>query len=197
MGKFEQQIVQNQQEDTVRRELRHFLSLVKKGNTECLEMLFNKQYLYKDYIWDDVLDHRFKLLDSVQIFKSLSGYIQGEKNQIFGKTSGKLGVKRKTAIEKYGYSNRNLCHYLRLCYVGAVFFSSGNYTVNLSDSEIYSALMTIKCHPETIDLLAVEYLIATWAQKLKDSFENRGINYTFQEDVADELLNRNYLKFLK
>ena len=96
-------------------ELRHALNLLKKGNTMVLEILYNDVWLEVTEEFKSIQSFRDKLIDSHKIYKCLRGYCFSERQLVLGKRTGVLGGKRKEALERLGYSYKNLVKFLRLC----------------------------------------------------------------------------------
>lgn len=186
--------------DTFYFELRNFLKLARKGNTQVLEALFHpisEALFYTDefFLIKQEAEH---LLDSETIFKTLRGYSQGEKNIIIGTNTGKLGEKRKSAIEKYGYSYRNVVHCLRLLRCGILFFQMDFYPVNIVklDKEFGPLIKDIKNNPENHKLEELLKIIDSQDKLLEESFAKRAANYKFDVNVAAEICNVLYKPFL-
>ena len=116
--------------DSVGFELRHFLSLLRKGNTTCLEMLHNNIWLEKSPEFDLIQTQREFLLDSQTIYKCFKGYSYSERNLIFGRAHlGRIGEKRKKALEEFGYSFRNASHCFRLIRTAIIFFKENYFRI--------------------------------------------------------------------
>lgn len=184
--------------DTFYFELRNFLRLARKGNTQVLEALFNSNFLFQTDEFRKVLTQKHKLLDSETIFKTLRGYSQGEKNIIIGTNTGKLGEKRKSAIEKYGYSYRNVVHCLRLLRCGIVFFETGFYPVDIvkGDKDYGPLIKSIKNTPQEHKLSELLRIIECQDILLEEAFKNRAVNYIFNMNVAAEICLSCYRPFL-
>lgn len=189
---------ENKVTDTFYFELRNFLKLARKGNTQVLEALFNTNHILTTDQFNIIKASRRSLLDSETIFKTLRGYSQGEKNIIIGANTGKLGEKRKSAIEKYGYSYRNVVHCLRLLRCGIIFFQTDNYPVNIveGDKELGPLIKDIKNNPGNHKLPDLLEEITRQDELLKKSFDDRATNYEFDVNIAAEICNYCYKPFL-
>ena len=150
LDRFEHQDLKSETEDSFYWELRHFLNLLRRGNTQGLELLFNQYWLEKDPVFQQVIDARDQLLDTKAMFRSLKGYIYSERRLANGERSGQLGGKRRAEIEKYGFSPKNFVQLLRLCWAGTWFFRTGRFPVNVKDAEptFWSNLHDIKTKPD-------------------------------------------------
>lgn len=198
----ENKISQNSEEDSVGYELRRFLQLLRKTNTSVVEILFNEEWQELDQKFQrKILDNRNYFLDTEFFFKSLCGYLQGERRLTNGERTGRLGGKRKEALEKYGYSYKNLVQFIRLCYAGSCFFNSGIFPVNISraDSALAQKLMFIKTMPEKTSLEEVGELMDIWEKHFKYCFNKRNVSkdFKFNSEKANEILLDFYYPVLK
>ena len=191
---------ENKETDTFYMELRKFLKLLQKGNTQATEALFVTDHILKTT--DDfkyIQENKMQLLGSETLYKTLRGYIQGEKSLIIGHPLGKfLGEKRKTAITQYGYSYRNAVHAIRLLRCGILFFTTDKYPVNiLREDLIFGDMMKdIKNNPQNHKVNDLLDLISTLEVTLNKAFEERSINHVFNMDCAVEICRRSYKKYL-
>jgi hypothetical protein len=162
-------------EDSCYYELRHFIYLLKKGNTLGIEAVFNTKFITIDPLFRLVLAQRQYLLDPEAIYKSISSYSDAEYKLAQGLRTGKLGSKRQTQIVKYGFSPKNWVNLLRILYCGEQFFACGEYPVDMTGTYIHPQLMEIKLNPErfTADRLAEMY------KERKTLFEN---SWTINKD---------------
>lgn len=191
LGRFEHQIIQNETEDKSYKELRHFLQLLRNGNSEAIEMLFLQDHQF-DLItlnFKLIRNNKLKLIDSEKLFKCLSGYAISEYKTTFGITTGKLGSQRKELIDKYGYCPKNAVQMLRLLWAGAYFFRNNVFPVKIKnyDIRIHSLLFKIKTQPETFHKKEIEQLFSNFDIDLKSSFDNRKETFKFNNDFADEI----------
>ena len=185
--------------DTFYFELRKFLRLLQKGNTQALEALFTKENILLETKQSEFIrENKKDLLDSETVYKTLRGYAQGEKHIITGQTHGKLGEKRKQAIEKYGYSYRNAVHAIRLLRCGIIFFETDEYPVNIvkDDKEFGVLTKNIKNNPQDHNVNTLLSLIAELEVKLTKTFNDRSVNHTFNMDYAVEICHFCYRDYL-
>ncbi len=184
-------------EDVFYFELRHFLNLLRKTNTQVVECIYAPLGAFTELDQDFlqyVIYYKEKLLDSERFYKSLLGYIQGETRLMNGERTGTLGGKRKEALEKYGYSPKNAVQLLRLCYAGVKFFERGYYPVNIAidNNEFHGLLMDIKLHPEKHTKIELNERVEEAQIKLVAAFGARIKTYTFDKDYADWLCLKFY-----
>ncbi len=199
INRFDHETKINKDEDSAGFEIRHFLRLAQKSNTQIMEAMFNKVWVEKSADFDLIQDNKYKLTSSNNLFKCLRGYIQGEKSIIVGKNNGKLGDKRKKQLEKYGYAVSNCCHAIRLIRSGIIFFRDNIYPVNIveEDKEYGEMIKHLKFNPASYQVENLLKLIDDLEVKLVESFESRGINHVFNEELANELCYDLYMPILK
>lgn len=201
LDRFDCQTKQSEEEDSVFYEVRHFLSLLRKTNTQVLEILFapDSSFLELDDQFKDlVLDERYHFIDTKRLFSSIMGYMNGEKRLISGERKGQIGKKRYESVKKFGYSPKNMANYIRLALVASTFFNSRRYVVDCNEFDEYSLLRKIREAPESFDELEIEDMITNFEQKVKDSFNNRDQtkDLTFDEEYANFVLSKIYKPYL-
>lgn len=190
---------QNETKDQVFMEFRHALKLLYSANTQLVEMLFLKEWEHCSPEWAEVMLRRNQLLDSERLFKGLRGYMQGELRLANGERSGKLGGKRKAAIEKYGFSPKNFVQLFRLAWAGTNYFQSGVFPVKVRDYSVAFAdqLMAVKTQPEKFSRDELNKLAADWEANLALSYEKRLVTTEFNEEVANQLCLSVYRPLIK
>lgn len=197
LERFEHFSKQEGLDDVFYWELRHFLNLLRKGNTMAVEMLFYGNWLSIEPEFRIIQQSRLDLIDSEKLFKCLMGYTYSERDLVLGKRTGQLGGKRKEALEKYGYSYKNLVQYIRLCRAGEVFFQTGWFPVNIrSDKEVGALLWSIKTKPEDYNAECAVDLMDKYLDKLKASFNTIKYKFTYKDEVANDILMQCYLPIL-
>ena len=102
LGRHDHKVSQSPEEDVVYTELRNALNLLKNGNTQMIEMLFNEEWVLLTPEWKMVMNNRARLVDSSKLFSCLRGYMQSELRLANGERTGKLGGKRKDQIDQFG-----------------------------------------------------------------------------------------------
>lgn len=181
-------------------EVRHFIDLLRKGNTQCYEMLFLKpnQIELDSPEWKSIKAKSHYLLDSDRLYKSVCGYIQSERRLAVGERTGKLGGKRYDQVIKLGFSPKNLIQLYRLCWAATWFFNYSIFPVDISeyDSNLALRLLKIKTDPQEFnkdELIEGSYINE---ELMKESFKNRQTNFIFDEDFANNLLLSLYIPHL-
>lgn len=201
LGKFEHQVTKNETEDSAYWELRHFLNMLQRGNTQGLEMLFNQRWIFVDPLFNKLINNRLRLIDTAKVYSSLKGYIYSEQRLANGERTGKLGGKRKEQLDRLGYSPKNFVQLLRLTYCGIQFFSTRRFPVNLQDEApmLATNLLRIKTHPEEHD----KYMLNAWVDRLKNEMDAafdklKPADYLyFDVDLANRLLVEAYMPVLQ
>ncbi len=180
------------QEDKVYFEVRHFLHLLKKGNTQSVEMLFNKSWTKNTHYFQAIQKKKNFLLAPGNIYHATKGYSFSEYQLAVGTRTGKLGCKRQSQVDKYGFSPKNWCNLLRILYCAETFFKTGEYPVSLIGSYIHPQLLEIKCNPErfTVTRLNEMYFERQGAFQLAWATCETKISqqYLFDDTIAAELM---------
>ncbi len=200
LSRHDHQNTLNDTIDSVGFELRHFLNLLRKGNTACLEMLHNNVWLEKLPEFDLIQANKEKLLDSETIYKCFKGYSYSERNLIFGRAHvGRIGEKRKKAIETHGYSFRNASHCYRLIRTAIIFFNENIFPVNIVeyDKEFGALIKDIKVNPQNHKPEEIEKELIKLESILDESFVNRKVNYKYDVDFANKLCYDLYMPILQ
>ena len=186
-------------EDSFYYELRHFLNLCRKTNTQCIEMLYNTtNIIITSPIFNIIQSNKEKLIDSDKLFKSLIGYMYGELRLANGERTGDLGKQRRNSIEKYGFSPKNWCNLLRLAHSGAYFYQKGILPANFSSylPEISDYLLKVKNTPElfTKEELQVKYDEAY--KFFEESYKTTNIKFKFDIKLANDIITIAYKKYI-
>jgi hypothetical protein len=199
LDRHEHQLKQDQETDEAYKEFRRALQLLRKSNTEMVEMLFNDNWIEISPDWKFVQENKYKLMDSAALFSCLRGYMQGERRLANGERTGKLGGKRKEAIDKYGFSPKNFVQLFRLAWAGKVFFETSVFPVNVRkfDEPFANWLMTIKYQPQCWNKDLLNKFADTSEQMLITAYENKKENFAFDSEFANKLCLRIYLPILQ
>lgn len=173
LGHFEHFSVK--EKDIVYFELRRFLNLLAKTNSQVLEILFNQDWIITSIEWEKIQKHRHLLLDSEKFFKSLKGYIFAERKRA-----------NRDSEESY---NKRFVQALRLCWAGRIFFIKDYYPVNVikEDKEVGNLLLEIKTHPNSYEKICLNNLLDVEEKRLEVAFSQRHVNYNFNYKFANQL----------
>jgi hypothetical protein len=186
-------IVQHSDEiDSTHYEVAHFLKLMRKSNTQVMELAFAPEsaiYVNSD-IFERIRANRYSLIDSHILKNSLRGYVFSEIKLATGERSGRLGGKRKEAVEKYGFSFKNFCQLLRLCEVGKLFFTTGEYMVKVKDSNPakHDLLMEIKTQPQNFTKDQLSKMVDDAFNDMNAVIENSIISFKFDVELAADIV---------
>lgn len=204
LDRFDCENKQNNEVDSVLFEVRHYFNLLRKTNTQVLEILFAPRFCFLELdnkFEELVLNNREKFVDTKRFFKSLMGYMQGERLLVNGQRKGRMGKKRYEAIKRFGYSNKNFCNFIRLAMTGINFFDRNDYIVDCREFGyyVYNMLKQIRENPEKYDTEMVNRAMDNYENLLKKSFDNRdqSKDLTFDEEYSNNCLLEIYKEFLK
>lgn len=185
-------IVQTGEIDSAYYELTHYLKLLRKSNTQVLEILFAPETAFtrRRLLFDRIRENRYSLIDSHVLKGSLKGYVFSEMRLATGERSGRLGGKRKEAVTKFGFSPKNFVQIMRLCRGGQRFFTDGHYMVNvqLSDPEFHAELMDIKTQPQKYTVEQLKARVDHEYALLVEKMDNSDVNYKFNSELAADLI---------
>ena len=118
--------------DCVFYELRHFISMALKSNPNVFSALWVKpeHHILVDEQFKPYLDNRKIFLSKDQIYKSFTGYANGQlKRMTHYDKKGYMGEKRKRLVEKFGYDCKNASHLIRLLHMGIEALQTGEVKV--------------------------------------------------------------------
>lgn len=185
-------------DDIVYYELRKFFELLQNGNTGALEILFAEEYLETSNVFEEIRANKFKLVDTDKMFRCLLGYMQGERRLANGERTGQLGGKRKSQLEKYGFSPKNFTQIFRLANCGVSLFEKGYFPVNMKkyDETVHAFLMRVKTNPESYNKEQLNNLADHYETELKKAYDSRKFKYEFDREYANDVLRRAYLPYL-
>lgn len=180
-------------------ELRHAISLLLRGNTQIIELLYNQNWIEISPQWQLVMQYREKLLSSEKIFKCLSGYMHSEKQMANGSRTGKLGGKRIESITKYGYSPKNFCQLFRLAHCGVTMFQKGYFPVNLmvDNPELGAFCVQLKTNPESFKVDDLNAKTDEMQEELNHAFDNRRFDFKVDLNTIEELIYQIYFPLLQ
>lgn len=188
-------------QDTVLFEIRHFLTLTKKTNSQVLEILFapKDKFLELDKDFEElVLDNKHRLINTERFFYSIKNYMLNEKKLVFGEKAGKMGKKRYEATKKYGYSPKNFYNLYRLARIAVEFFKTGEYIVDCKRFEEFDIIKQIRETPEKFSVADIENLAYQWYFEIENAFDSRDQtkDLTFNEEYANFVLSKIYKPYL-
>jgi len=118
--------------DWVFYEIRHFISMALKNNPNVFSALWVKpeHHILVHDQFKPYLDNRKIFLSKYQIYKSFTGYANGQlKRMTQYNKQGYMGEKRKKLVEKFGYDVANASHLIRLLHMGIETLQTGEVKV--------------------------------------------------------------------
>ena len=176
----------------------HFLNSLRKTNTQAVEILYNDEWQQIEPAFKQIQSNREKLIDSEYLYSSLCGYMQGEVRLANGERQGDIGKKRRSAIEKYGFSPKNWVNLFRLAYCGVYFFDHGVYPTNFVKywPKLGKQLYDLKNNPERYQLADLQQLYLEAKQDLDEAYAVSTVHFKFSPDLANQILLDNYLPIL-
>jgi predicted nucleotidyltransferase len=194
LGRFEHQQDKEGGKDEEMKEFRHALTLLRQANSQMVELLFIEDWAEISPLWSYTIQHRKKLISSEKLFSCLRGYMQGELRLANGERTGKLGGKRKEALDLFGFSPKNMVQLMRLAWAGTIYFSRGYFPVQIAkeDSILAGLLLDIKTCPQKFSKNQLNDMAHQWEEALARSFENRKVDTQFDIAFANELCLRAY-----
>ncbi len=196
LGLSRRDVIKHESEDTLLLEFRHFMGHLKRNSTSALELLFADGFEIIEDEFRRVRENRFSLIDSELFYASLLGYIRNERRLANGERTGELGGKRKSQVEKYGFSPKNFSHLLRLAFCGEFFFRTSFYPVNLSGTDFRDLVFSVKAEPWRHDRANLNLTADSALDRLKDAYESRRENFRFDIALANRLCLDFYMPFL-
>lgn len=185
-------------------ELRNFLASLRTTNSQAMELLFAPEDMFLTIhpVFKEVRKNRYRLVDPYKFYKSLKGYIQAERKLANGERTGKLGGKRKEALDKYGFSPKNFVQLLRLSETGCAFYGYEQFFVNMRDysKDFADQLIDIKTHPENYKKEELNKLSLEAEVRLEKAYvfwEGRPNHaFHYDETVANQLIFDAYFPML-
>ena len=185
-------IVLTGETDATYYEIVHFFSLLRKSNTQVLEILFapDKAFTCLPRDFKLIREYGSQLFCSETLKKSLQGYYHSEMNLATGARSGRLGGKRKEAVETYGFSYKNFTQMIRICLLGINLFKYDEVIVDsrLYGPEQYDLLMEIKTQPQNFTKDQLVDIANMYFRQLLDAMDSSSIIHTFNKDLAADLI---------
>ena len=165
-----------------------WLGSVLKGNVQPTEILFapedNIQNLSE--FGSKVLDNKEQLL-SKNIYSSIRGYAKGEKRRALGKTTGRLGGKRKTDLEEFGYVRKNAYHMVRLLDQGEELLRTGQITFPRPNVDL---LMDLREGELSRDEVENHFII--YNKRIEDTMDDAVLPEDPDYEFANHLIRESY-----
>ena len=181
-------------------ELAHFLSLLRKTNTQVMEVLFAQLSAFSVMTpeFEYLRSRKYELFDSEKLKQSLLGYVHSETRLAIGERKGQLGGLRKQKVETFGFSPKNFTQLLRLVFVGKYLYEHGEYVVRVSDvdREYHELLMAVKTKPELFTKDDLVSMVEAGKNELVKVMESSKLKTEFNADLASKFLLTERAKLL-
>lgn len=202
LGRYDYQDgIKNRNKDLFGFELRHFFNLLKKANTQCLELIWNKNWISCTNEWKEIQNHKNQFTNPNKSYHSLKGYVLHERRLTNGERKGQIGFQRYEQVKKLGYSPKNGVQAIRLLWTGVHLLIHNEYPVNVKEynPNLWKLLMEIKTSPENFNKDTINEIIDKYEKELDKTYEdnkNRIKDIKFNERLANKLLLTLYYPIL-
>ena len=184
-------------------ELRHFIDMLKTGNSNAMELMFNPVWNVRSPVFINIQKKKHHLIEPASVYRSTRGYAHSEYELAIGSRTGKLGGKRHAALAKHGFSPKNFANLFKILTAARIFFETGNYPVSLKESEpfIHMLLREIREHPErfTKQMLIDKYqeLLQQFETAWQDNLIEITQQYCYDPEIAAEVVAQAYLPMIQ
>ena len=198
MGRHDYVDLRNDTQDEFMWEFRHYMNSLRKTNTQSLELLFNDKWIEVDKKFLLLQEVKEEFIDCEKLYTSLKGYMSNEYRLATGERTGDMGSKRRNQLEKYGFSPKNFTNLFRLAYSGITLFKEGYFPTDIKtdNPELAEELLILKINPTLWTIYELKHLYEVNMQNLDEAFNNRGYDYKFNVELANELILHAYLPIL-
>lgn len=165
--------------------LSRFFDLLRKTNTNTIEILFAPEYLLVTEDFKRIKEKRNEFIDSSRLVSSVKGYMFSEIRLALGERTGRLGGKRKTALEKYKFSPKNISSLLRIRHCLKEFLKNGEWPCVIT-GPLKDLSMRLKLHPEEFSLDEIKDL--TEAARIEVESMTDTLSMKFNSELAAEIM---------
>ena len=201
LDKYEHLDIKTKTEDSYGFELRHFFNLLKRGNTQTLELLFNKNWITNSKEWLEIQENKHSFINVTKFYNSTKGYAFSERKLVNGIRKGQIGCARMESVKNFGYSKKNAVQAIRLLWAAEYLICNNTFPVNVKeyDEKLWKMLVEIKISPQNFSKEEINKKIDEFELKLDNTFqikEKDVKNKKFDEKLANQLLLKFYLPIL-
>lgn len=202
LNKYDHLDLKSQTEDSFGVELRHFFNLLRKGNTQGFELIWNKNWISITPEWKEIQNYKKEFTDLEKCYHCLKGYTFHERRLINAEKKGQIGKSRHQNFLKFGYSPKNAVNAIRLLWTGAFLLNCDIYPVSIKEYDplFCEMLLNIKTQPQNYTKEQINKIIDDYETYLDKSYKKHKdkTNKTkFNEKLANKLLLKFYLPILK
>lgn len=136
LDRFETKASVTESEDNTDYEFLKFVKLCVNFNPNVIPLLYTDlEVTYDDYYCYKYLLENRALFVTNRAYNTLVGYAISQKEKAAKNITGKLGEKRKTLIEKYGYDVKAAAHTIRLMKTAIHLFKYNEVRLDISAEE--------------------------------------------------------------
>lgn len=165
--------------------LLRFFELLKKTNTNTIEILFAPEYLLITEDFNRIKEKRTEFVDSYRLIKSCQGYVISETRLTLGERTGRLGGKRQEQVQKWGYSPKNAASIIRIIGTLKEFLKTGEWACVVT-GELKKLSMDLKLNPEKFSVDDVKELVENARIEVDSLTDTLGMK--FNVDLAAEMM---------
>lgn len=163
-------------------ELKKFLRLAMAFNPNVIPLLYLRpeDYYLKTFGGQEILDKRH-IFTSKRAYHTMIGYAQGQRKAVVDGDTGKLGLKRKELVARYGYDVKYASHTIRILTMAIEFFKDGNFDVYRSKDrthlmDIRNGMFYLEEWLKEVDDLLLQAKAAEKESNLPDQPDYKTIN---------------------
>lgn len=175
-------------------ELRKFLRLCLAFNPNAIPLLYLRPADYVVTSWTGQMIIRNRdMFTSSNAYRTMTGYAESQRRAVVNGDTGKLGMKRKELVAKYGYDVKFASHTIRLLRMAIEFFRDGNlitYREHDKDEllDIRQGKWTLTRWLAEVDQLLILARLAEKEGNLPEKPMYAGVNHMCMDIVAIEVL---------
>lgn len=199
LSKHAEQRKQDADSDEVYYEIRRWMELLRKSNTEAVDTLFTTTFVGDVHpIIIECQANYSRLFCSKRLFNSILGYSISELRLAIGERTGLLGSKRRESLEKYGFSPKNFVQLFRLYHVATAMIRENRYILDCTKEPYFERLMEIKTNPSKFnkEQLKTDADRCIHDMRNLEVMVNKNAFAAFDEEYANQILHRVYKEFI-
>ena len=203
LDRYEHLDIKTKTEDSYGFELRHFFNLLKRGNTQVLELLFNKNWITSSKEWNEIQENKNSFINITKFYHSIKGYVFSERKLVNGIKKGQIGCARIESVKQFGYNKKNAVQAIRLLWAAEYLICNNVFPVNVNeyDKTLWTMLMEIKTNSQNFNKEEINKKIDEFELKLDHTFKFKENdlhvkNRKFDEKLANGMLLKFYLPIL-
>jgi hypothetical protein len=168
--------------------LRHFMKLLRKTNTQAMELLYApvEAYAFISQHGNFLRENRFSFIDSEALKKSFRGYMIGERMRAYGESKTNYGSLRRDIYNQYGFIPKSVGNLIRIMLTTKHFFESGEYVIRPIDIDesYHNVIMEIRNDPQEFKLEQIKKIVDVLFAKTEEIINNSDVHYEFDLPLA-------------